>query len=118
MPLVYPERLKKAILEHPDLPLVFFCEPEIWAEDYYEIWPATSMSVRIGKVLSIKDNDTFMRTFTDEDEDALEDEIRNHLDMSDEAQEISDEEYEKMVQKELDYYNAHWKDCIIVRLGA
>lgn len=118
MPLVKAESLKKAILEHPDLPLVFFCEPEIWAEDGHAIWPATNMSVRIGKVLTMKDSDTFMRTFTDEDEDDLEDTIRNHLDMSDKAQGISDEEYEEMVQKELDYYNAHWKDCIIVRLGA
>ena len=117
MPLVKAEGLKKAILEHPDLPLVFFCDSEIWAEDSYATWPATSVSVRIGKVLSMKDNDTFMRTFTDEDEDDLEDEIRNHLDMSDETQGITDEEYEEMVQKELDFYEPHWKDCIIVRLG-
>lgn len=115
MPLVKAESLKKAILEHPDLPLVFFCDPEICTDDD-GMYPATGISVHVGEVLSIKDNDTFMRTFTDEDEDALEDTIRNHLDMSDEAQGISDEEYEKMVQKELDYYNAHWKDCIIVKL--
>lgn len=114
------ESLKKLIKERPELPIVFLCDESIWSEAHGEggeIWPATGMIARIGKVLSMKDNDTFMRTFTDEDEDDLECEIRYYLDMSDEAQGITDEEYEKMVEKELDYYKPHWKECIIVELG-
>lgn len=122
MPLLKCEAFKKAILENPNLPLVFFCDMDIWSEshsDYHhEIWPATSISTRVGKVLSVPDNDTFGATFTDEDEDALEECIRNELNMSDEAQGVSDEEYEKMVERELKYYEPYWKECIIVNLAA
>lgn len=122
MPLLKCEALKKAILENPNLPLVFFCDMDIWSEshlhDDHETWPATSISTRVGKVLSMPYSDTFNATFTDEDEDALEEYIRNELDMSDEAQGVSDEEYEEMVERELKYYESHWKECIIVNLAA
>lgn len=118
MPILKAESLKEALAKHPDLPLVFFCDSEIWSNWEHEMWPATSITARVGKVLSPPDGNICDTTFTDEDEYEFEGCIRDRLDMLDETQGMNDDEFDALVEKEIEKYKPYWKDCIIVYLGA
>ena len=112
--LLKSEELKKVLAVHPDLPIIFFCDSDIWGDDNWPSWTAQSMTVRIGKVFT---HDTFEQVFTDKDRDDFVDALYVIVEDSDEAYGKSKEEIHRMVEEKEKELESEWKECIIVKLG-
>lgn len=112
--LLKTEELRKIINERPNLPIVFFCDSDIWGDDNWPSWIAQSMTVRIGKIFT---HSSFEQVFTDKDRDDFVDALYVIVEDSDEAWGKSKEEIYKMVEEKEKELESEWKECIIVKLG-
>ncbi len=102
------EKLKKMILENPDLPLVVFAGEE--ASSYDDSWTCcTDVSIEKGEILDCK-GPKDERLYTDREEH--EDDVGEEL--YDEDGDIPDEEYEKLLKERMSKYEEYWTDCIIL----
>ena len=106
------ETLKELISKHPELPIVFFCAPEVCYDDEYGYYPAPSLKARVGKVLDHPDSE-FEQCYTDEDMDAFKQAVVESIPYDEED---LDSEIDRLVAEKLEECNRYWKDCIIVYL--
>ena len=85
-------KLRKLILENPDLPLLIFCGEDSWHDEYpYEQADASSGEV---KELTLYE-DWWM------DKDDYENRLSDDLCDKEEYKDMSDEEYNKMIQEKI-----------------
>ena len=83
--------LRKLIIENPELPLLVFCGEEAWCSDYaYSQADVRSCSVQS---LTLYADDTWV------DEDEYEEILRYNL--CDDYADLSDEEYDKMIEQKI-----------------
>lgn len=102
------EKLKKMILENPNLPLIVFAGEDATSYDYS--WTCcTDIIVDEGEILDCK-GPKDDRLYIDREE--LEDDVGEEL--YDEVGDISDEEYEKLLKERMDKYEEYWTKCIIL----
>lgn len=103
------DELKKLILENPDLPIAVLA-----GEDANSGWSGymfcTSISFSIGEILDCDFYYYDDGVFTDRDE--LEEYIIDIL--SDEYPDMSDEEFDAIVRKEVEKYEPYWKEVIAI----
>lgn len=85
-------KLRKLILENPDLPLLIFAGEESWSDNFpYEQVDASRASV---ETLTLY-GDIWM------DEDDYEDRLRDNLCDFEEYKNLSDKEYDKMIEQKI-----------------
>lgn len=103
------ENLRKAILAHPDWPIVFSAGESANNGDYSYMF-CTRVNVEEGEILDCEQdvNDEIVYT----DRDRFEEDLRDIFDGR--WNEDDEETTEKMVQEELAKYDPYWKDCILV----
>lgn len=103
------DELKKLILENPDLPIAVLA-----GEDANSGWSGymfcTSISFSIGEILDCDFYYYDDGVFTDRDE--LEEYIIDIL--SDEYPDVSDEEFDAIVRKEVEKYEPYWQKAIMI----
>lgn len=98
--------LRNLILENPDLPLLIFCGEESWHDEYpYEQADASSGEI---KTLTLY-NDYWL------DKDDYRDELSDDLCDEPEYKDLSDEEYEKMLDKKVE--ETEFVEAIVIYVG-
>lgn len=103
------DELKKLILENPDLPIVVLAGED--ANDGYWSWMyCSSVSFDISEILDCDYYDYDDSVFVDRDR--LEEKIAD--DIYDENEELSDEECEELIKRELEKYEPYWKKVIAI----
>ena len=104
------EGLRKLLMEHPELPIVFQAYVADFSGDYdYEY--ATSVTARIGEVLDCyQDFEEECTIFSERDN--FEEVVREYLRFD-----FSGDELEDKIAATLAEYEPYWKKCIIVTVG-
>lgn len=84
--------LRNLILENPDLPLLIFCGEDSWHDEY----PYEQADARNGEIKELTlYNDWWM------DRDEYEDRLADNLCNEEEYKDMSDEEFDKMINKKV-----------------
>lgn len=98
--------LRNLILENPDLPVIFFCGEDSWDGEYkYTQGYASS-----GEVKSLTLYDDFWI-----DEDEYHDRLSDDLSDEEEYKNLSDEDYEKMIDEKVK--NTEFVSAIVIYVG-
>lgn len=106
------EELQKLIAEHPDYPIVVLCSSDVVADDGYSYWYAPKLSFTIGEILDCEQDANDEKTYSDRDD--FEDDVRYMFECDGQYDNLSSEEFDKLVQNELEKYEPYWKDVIII----
>ena len=107
------DELKKLIAEHPDYPIVVLCNTEVVADDGYSWWYAPYLRFDIGEILDCEQEVNDEKYFTDREE--FEEELRDKLSYQEEYENLSDDEFDKVVKAELEKYEPYWTKVIEIR---
>lgn len=105
--------IRKLILENPDLPILVLVSDDAHKGEYaYEaVW---DVDWNIGEFLDCEQRIDEDKIYTDRDE--FEEDLEQYL--WDEAHKyISEDEFEKLLKRELKKYESFWKRCIILYIG-
>ena len=103
------EGLRKILMEHPELPVVFQVNTEEFTGEYkYEF--ASSAIAQIGEILDCVQDIDECWIFVDRD--SFEDSVRDSLPYG-----LTDDEVQAEVAATLAEYEPYWKKCIIVMVG-
>lgn len=101
------EKIRELIAAHPSLPVVYFVQADCDGE--YGL--ATHSTAEVGIVLLRKGpNDERIYTEVEELRDDIE------YDLEGDYEDMSEDEYDKLVDAELEKYEPYWEECIIVYL--
>ena len=103
------EKVRELIVAHPSLPVVYFVQADCDSE--YGL--ATHSTAEVGIVLLCTGpNDERIYTGVEE----LRDDIEYNLGAEGEYGDMPEDEYDKLVDAELEKYEPYWEECIIVYL--
>ena len=105
------EELKALIQEHPDYPIVVLVGSEVVADDDYRWWYAPELKYKITEILDCEQDVDEMKVYSDRDD--FKEDIENML-ADDVDENISDEEFDKLVEAELQKYEKYWKPVIAI----
>ena len=101
------DKLRKVLLENPDLPLLVFAGDGANNGDYGYM-SCTYIHVEVGEFLDCQQDINDERCFTDREE--FEDEARdNYCDFDG-----SEQEFEQFIENLILPYEPYWKKCIIL----
>jgi hypothetical protein len=104
--------LRKLILENPELPICVLVNYEVVWDEYAYTY-ASSVQAYIGEILDCEVPHKDGYVFNDRDD--LREHIEYYLEEDTDGQGLCDEEFEKLVDKELEKYELYWVKAIIVR---
>ena len=108
------DELKELIAKYPDYPIVVLVDSEVVADyDYYGWWYAPEIRFSIGEILDCEQYVDDEKTYIDRDE--FEDDLRDKLSWDEIYDKLSDEEFDKVVEKELNKYEPYWRKVIQIR---
>lgn len=107
-------KIRKLILDNPDLPLVFLATEDANIGDYQTMF-CYSVSARIGEVLDCMQEIDDEIIYTDRDD--FEDAIYDHLCNDDYDQEQPDEWCQAEAKRIASEYEPYWKPCILITVG-
>lgn len=102
------EKLKRLILDNPELPLLVFAGENAVAGDWFYWMNCSSVTCEIGEFLDCNQKIDPERLFTDRRE--FEDELIDDIWYMDE----SGEDFELRLEKEKRNYEPYWKPCILL----
>ena len=102
------DKLKQALKENPDLPVIFQCS----TESEYDNYVTDDADVYVGEVLTVEGPDDEKIYF---ERDDLEADIENSLD-GEETENLPDTEFEALVESMAAEYDKYWMKTIIVYL--
>lgn len=105
------DELKKLIAEHPDYPIVVIVAYEVCGDDSYGWRYAPELRFSIGEILDCEQDVNDARIYVDRDE--FEEDLRDYL--CDDYENLSDEEFDKVVQNKMKEYEPYWKNVIQIR---
>ena len=98
--------LRNLILENPDLPVLIFCGEDAWNGE----WGYTSAQASSGKVEELTlYNDQWM------DRDDYEEALADNLADEEEYKDLSDDDYEKMIQEKVE--QTEFVKAIVIWVG-
>lgn len=100
-------KLRKLIIENPELPLLIFCGEDSWHDE----WPYEQAIVN-GQP-SIQELTLYRDWWIDKDD--YEDRLRDDLCDMDEYKDLSDEEYDKMIDRKV--AETEFVKAIVVYVG-
>lgn len=106
--------IRKAIIEHPDLPLVFLANEDANNGDYTTMF-CTQADFWIGEILDCWQDIEENRTFTDREEfrDAIDENIYRLTGYDDR----SEEWYKSEIKRIEKLYEPYWRPCILITVG-
>lgn len=107
------DELKELIAKYPNYPIVVIVDSEVVADYDYGWWYAPEIRFGIGEILDCEQDVDDEKTYIDRDE--LEEDIRDKLSWDEIYDKLSDEEFDKVVEKELNKYEPYWKKVIQIR---
>ena len=99
--------LRKLIMEHPNLPMLVFAGEECNRGDYSYMC-CTTVRAEIGEYLDCKNEASDEIIFTDRS--SFEEELEEAFWGS----ELSEDEFEKMIDEKMKGYEPYWKPVILV----
>ncbi len=112
--------LKRLILEHPDYPIVVLVSEEANNGDYSWMY-ASDITFTVGEILDkqqpfnqeliYSDRDSFEEDF----EEWLWEDLHKRMEEEGSNCELDEEAFQLILKRELQQYEPHWKNCIIVR---
>ena len=102
------DKLKKALKENPDLPILF----EGSTDSPYNTYLSNDLYVTVEEVLTVKGPDDEKIYY---DRDDLMGDIENRLD-GEETENLPDAEFEKLVESKAAEYDKYWMKAIVVHL--
>lgn len=102
------DKLKKALKENPDLPVIF----EGSTDSPYDTYLSNDLYVTVEEVLTVKGPDDEKFYY---DRDDLVGDIENRLD-GEETENLPDAEFEKLVESKAAEYDKYWMKAIVVHL--
>ncbi len=106
------DELKELIKKYPDYPIVVLVGNEVAADDDYRWWYAPELEFKIAEILDCEQDVDEMKVYADRDE--FEEDLNNLLSLMEEYENLSDEEFEKIVKAELQKYEKYWKPVIAI----
>lgn len=110
------EKIRKLILDNPDLPLVFLATEEANIGEYATMF-CTSTRVELGELLDCKQEINDEITYTDRDDfkadiyDLLADNA------NDNDQIMPEEWFDTEAERIASEYESYWKPCILITVG-
>lgn len=104
--------LKELIEQHPDYPIVVLAAEDAVLDDYSYTY-CSDITFDIGTILDCEAVCRDEKVYVDKD-DLIED-MRFYLEEV--YDDVSEEEFDKIVDKEVAKYDSYWKDVIIVYVG-
>ena len=107
------DELKELIAKYPDYPIVVIVDSEVVADYDYGWWYAPEIRFGIGEILDCEQDVDDEKTYIDRDE--LEEDIEEILSCDNRYENLSDEDFNKIVEKELNKYEPYWKKVIQIR---
>lgn len=109
--------LKKLITENPDLPLIFCVGEDAhqYEDFYYNYIESRHISCNIGEFLDCEVSWNNYLMFTDR-QDFIERLGECLMDMDDSLQNLSDEEFDKIVEYNAKKFEPYWKKAILVTI--
>ena len=99
--------LRKLIIENPDLPLLFFCGEDAYYDDGYPYSMASASNAEIQELTLY--NDVWM------DKDDYAEKLRDDLAFEEEYINMTDDEYDKMIDKEVN--ETEFVNAIVIYVG-
>lgn len=106
------DELKQLIKKYPDYPIVVICNSDVVCDDY-GWWYAPDIRFSVGEILdcyAYEINDE--KVYTDRD-DFYED-VQYHVENYDNLESMTDEEFEKEIQRIMQKYEPYWKKVITI----
>ena len=107
------DELKELIAKYPDYPIVVMVDYEVVGGDDYGWWYAPCLSFDIGEILDCEQDINDEKTYIDRDE--FEEDIIAKLEWEDEYDNLSDEEFDKVVAEKMAEYEPYWKKVIQIK---
>lgn len=105
------DKIRKILLEHPDLPLLVFAGDECNSGDY-SYMSCTLVTAEVGEFLDCQQDVEPERCYNDRGD--FEEALADRLYYSDEAKGKTDEEFDALVKEKMAEYDPYWKPCIIL----
>lgn len=99
--------LRKLIIENPDLSLLFFCSEEAYYDDGYPYSMASASNAEIQELTLY--NDVWM------DKDDYAEKLRDDLAFEEEYINMTDDEYDKMIDKKVN--ETEFVKAIVIYVG-
>ena len=99
--------LRKLIIENPDFPLLFFCDEEAYYDDGYPYSMASASNAEIQELTLY--NDVWM------DKDDYAEKLRDDLAFEEEYKDMTDDEYDKMIDKKVN--ETEFVKAIVIYVG-
>lgn len=101
--------LKKLIMEHPDYPIAVFCGKDASYCDYDWTY-ASDIGFDLGEILDCEQDIDDCRIFSGRNifKEKLKEKLREELEP------IAEEDFQKLLAKEIEKYEPYWKDCIFI----
>lgn len=116
------EKLRKLIMENPNMPIMVEVESELIFDDHYTSWIAPSINCVIGEVLDCDQTINDERIYMDRIE--FEEDVYDWLDNTYYADKVMngesgplDDEVEQKAKEILAEYEPYWKKVIIIYAG-
>lgn len=106
------DELKELIKKYPDYPIVVLVGNEVVADDGYRWWYAPDLEFKIAEILDCEQDVDETKVYADRDE--FEEDLINLLALIEEYENLSDEEFKKIVKAELQKYEKYWKPVIAI----
>jgi len=107
------DELKRLIAENPDLPLVVMVNYEVCADAEYTWWFAPTLTFEVGDLLDCEQSVNEERLYDDIGD--FEEDLANYLVDSRKYDDLTDDEFDKVVAEELKKYEPYWKKVIYIR---
>lgn len=104
--------LRKLITENPDLPIVVLVGENAWSGEYgYEC--CTNVTCCVKEILDCETPFKEENVFTDQSD--FEEDLSDYLVELPEFSDLTDEEFDEQLKKEMEKYNPYWKKVIVIR---
>lgn len=108
------EKLRKLILENPDLPMVVLATDEANNGEWSTMF-CSVVYAELGEFLDCQQEINDERAFTDRDE--FTEEVANMMSYSGDYDDLTDEEFDAKQNEIVAQYDSYWRKCIIVTVS-
>ena len=106
--------LRKLIMENPDMPIAIMVHQDACSDEYAYTY-CSDVSASVGELLDCEL--PFGEGFVYSDRDDLREALQVYLEDSDEYRDLSDSQFDELIDTELAKYEPYWKKAIIVTAG-
>lgn len=106
--------LRKLILENPELPIAVMVHQDACSEDYAYTF-CCDVSASVGEFLDYEL--PFGDGYIFSDRDDFREDLQMYLEDFEEYKELTDSQFDTLIDSEMAKYEQYWKKAIIVRAG-